>query len=180
MDNYTNAARNSRDCSPRLSKSPGPEDPWPEGWETPVQTDEEWTEESKIEVKKAYDTLIQMGGRPTRPIRFNPRWKKVLIHGELCYVDFEEVEVLFYDGSKPDKTVVLTESQFIAHHWAGQARQFEAELQRWQGFLDVQQWRREHRPARRRGDADTDDGGGVGHRADGVPSRSLTAGRQGP
>ncbi|KAL8817609.1 MAG: hypothetical protein Q9191_008116, partial [Dirinaria sp. TL-2023a] len=65
---------------------------------------------------------------------------------ELCYEDFEKIEILFYDGSKPDGLLELTETGFIAMHWAKEARQFEAELRRWQKFLDAQQWRREHRP----------------------------------
>ncbi len=149
MDNYINAMRKSRDCSPRLSKSPDPEDPWPEGYETPVQSNEEIAEENKTEAKDNYNTLIQISGRPTRAIQFNPRWKKVLVAGELCYQDAEQVETLFYDSwhnSKRDCVIDWTKAGCIALHWAYEARQFGEELRRWQGFLDVQQWRREHRP----------------------------------
>jgi len=58
MDNYINAMRKSRDCFPRLSKSLDFEDPWPEGYETPVQSNEEIAKENKIEAKDNYNTLI--------------------------------------------------------------------------------------------------------------------------
>jgi len=118
-----------------------------EGCDTPRLSYEECLEQNKIEAKEAYDTLVQMGGRPTRPIRFNPRWKKVLVDGELWYKDFEEIEVLFYDDySKPQRGLSLTEADFIAGHWGWERKQFAEELRRWQDFLDTQRWRREHRP----------------------------------
>lgn len=117
-----------------------------EGCDTPRLSYEQSLEQSKIEAKEAYDTLVQMGGRPTRPIRFNPRWKKVLVDGELWYKDYEEIEVLFYDGLKPQKGLSLTEADFVAGHWGAEREQFEEELGRWQDFHNTQQWRREHRP----------------------------------
>lgn len=57
------------DCSRSLSQ-------------TPIEDPEEKMERFKLEAKRAYDTLIQMGGRPTRPIRCNLNWKTVLFGEE--------------------------------------------------------------------------------------------------
>ncbi len=149
-DDITDALRKIRDCRPRLSESPNPEEAgYPvEGCDTPTLSYEECLEQNKIEAKEAYDTLVHMGGRPTRPIRFNPRWKKVLVDGELWYKDFEEIEVLFYDsfGSQPQRGLRSTEADFVAGHWGAERKQFEEELGRWQHFHKTQQRRREHRP----------------------------------
>ncbi len=154
MSNHTDALRKLRDCPPRSSEPPDPEDPWPEGYETPgPDPPEVRAEQSKIGAEEDYDTLIQMGGRPTGPIRPTPPWKKVLVGGELCYRYAEQDETLFYStwyGSKPDCNTNLTEAGFIAGHWASESSRCKEELRRWQGFRYTQQWRREHRPDKAR------------------------------
>lgn len=118
MDDHTDASRKLRNCSPRLSEPPTPApDCSPRLSETPTKDDEEIIERCKLEAKRAYDTLIQMGGRPTRPIRPTPPWKKVLVGGELCYRYAEQVETLFYDCSKPGSNTSLTEADFITGYW---------------------------------------------------------------
>ena len=151
-DDHTDALRKIRDCRPRLSKSPNPEEAgYPvEGCDTPKFI----SDPPEIIAKEAYDTLIQMGGRPTRPIRPVPPWKKVLIWGDLCYRYAEEIEVLFYStwhGNSPGLNSSLTEADYIAAHWEAECRQFREELRRWQDFLDTQQWRRKHQPEFARG-----------------------------
>lgn len=160
MNNHTDAPRKLSNRPLRLSKTPNPEEPWPEGYETPAgyetpgpEPPEVRAESNKFGAKKAHDTLIQMGGRPTRPIRYNPRWKTVLLGGDLLHEDAEKIEVLFYEGSDargsgPSRH--WTEAGFIAAHWGAECRQFQEELRRWQGFRDVQQWIREHRPDKAR------------------------------
>ncbi len=158
MNNHTDALRKLRNCPPRLSKTPDPEEPWPEGYErpegyeTPVISHEEWVERSKFRAKEAYDTLIQMGGRPTRSIQFNPRWKTVLFGGEHCYEKVEQDETLFYyRTAKPSRRGrSWTEAGFISGQWGAECEQFEEELQRWRDFRDSQQWIREHRPNKAR------------------------------
>lgn len=150
MDNHTDALRKLSDCPPRLSEPPDPEDPWPEGYETPgPDPPEEVAEGNKIAAEEAYDTLIQMGGRPTGPIRPTMPWKKVLVDGELCYRYAEHPETLFHStwhgNRKRDLNTSWTEAEFIAGHWGAECRQFQEELRRWQDFLDTQQWRRDHR-----------------------------------
>ena len=123
----------SPDCSPRLS-------------ETPTESDEEIIERCNFEAKRAYDTLIHMGGRLTRPIRPRPPWKKVFVGGELCYQYAELDETLFYECSKPGQITTLTEAFFFSRHWVAEKNRLVEELRRWQDFLDNQQWRRDHRP----------------------------------
>ena len=106
MDNYTDATRKLRDCPPRLSKTPTPEKEWPpEGIRTPSPDPPEVRAESnKTAAEEAYDALIQMGGRPTRPIRPVPPWKRVLVQGDFGYLYAENIEVLFYSvwhGNSP-------------------------------------------------------------------------------
>ena len=104
-------------------------------------------ERFKLEAKQAYDTLIQMGGRPTRPIRCNLNWKTVLFGGEKFYQETEEDEEVFYYGTdKPRRAAHPTEASVIVSHWVAEKKRLDEELQRWQDFLDSQQRRREHHP----------------------------------
>lgn len=142
--------RNLRDCPPRLSKSPEPlrSDSSPTPIPTPL-SDEAAVEWNRTRAIEAYDTLVQTGGRPTRPIRFSPHWKIVIRYGERWYTDIEEDRPLFHDhlsGSGPQPSLRSTEAEFIVSHWSWEAQWFEGELHAWQFFRDVQQWQREHRP----------------------------------
>ncbi|KAL8789112.1 MAG: hypothetical protein Q9195_006978 [Heterodermia aff. obscurata] len=131
MDNLTNASGNT-DYRPRSSQSPQPEgEGYPvEGCPAPTQSDEEWIEECKFEANKARDTLILMNGRPTRPIQSNPRWKKVLIEGELCYQYAELEETLFHserhNNSARDLNTTWTERSSL---W-GTGQQNQASLKK--------------------------------------------------
>ena len=101
----------------------------------------------KLEANRAYDTLTQMGGRPTRPIRCNLHWKTVVFGGEQFYQEIEEDEELFYYGiDKPRRAPRPTEANVIVSHWVTEKMRVDEELQRWQDFLDSQQRRREHHP----------------------------------
>ena len=152
MDNHTDALRKLRDCPLRLSEPPNLEEAiYPvEGYDTPVLSDEEAAEGNKIAAEEAYDTLIQMGGRPTGPIRPTMPWKKVVVDGELCYRYAEHHETLFHStwhgNRKRDLNTSWTEAEFVAGHWFAECRQFQEELRRWQDFLKTQQWKRDHRP----------------------------------
>ena len=104
-------------------------------------------ERYKLEANRAYDTLIQMGGRPTRPIRCNLHWKTVVFGGEQFYQETEEDEELFYYGTdKPRRAPRPTEASVIVSHWVAEKMRLDEELRRWQDFLDSQQRRREHHP----------------------------------
>ena len=101
----------------------------------------------KLEANRAYNTLTQMGGRPTRPIRCNLHCKTVLFGGEQFYQETEENEELFYSGTaRPRRAPHPTEASVIVSHWVAEKMRLDEELQRWQDFLDSQQRRREHHP----------------------------------
>ena len=151
MADHTDGSEKIRHCSPRLSQPPTPPpDCSPSLSETPIKDHVEVLEECKLEAKQAYDTLIQMGGRPTRPIRCNQDWKTVLFGGEQFYQETEEDEELFYHGTsnqykrRPDAHP--TNLRVIVSHWVAEKMRLDEELQRWQNFLDSQQRRREHHP----------------------------------
>ena len=148
MADHTDGSKKIRHCSPRLSEPPTPPlDCSPSLSETPVEDPVEILERYKLEAKQAYDTLTQMGGRPTRPIRYNLHWKTVLFGGEQFYQETEEDEELFYYGTaKPRRAPHPTEVSVIVSHWVAEKMRLDEELQRWQDFLDSQQRRREHHP----------------------------------
>ncbi len=148
MNNHTDALRKLRDCSLRLSEPTDSEDETP-GPDPP----EVRAEQSKVSAEEAYDTLIQMGGRPTGPIRPTPPREKVLVGGELWYSCAEQDKTLFYDfvyGQKPSHGPHLTHSGCIAEHWIEEKLRCQEELRRWQEFGNMQQRIREHRPDKAR------------------------------
>ncbi|KAI4092454.1 MAG: hypothetical protein LQ339_007935 [Xanthoria mediterranea] len=136
-----------RDCAPRTSEPPDSAGLSRDQSETP---DPPGAELLEIEAKEAYDTLKQLGGRPTGPIRSNPRWKTVVVNGELTYRHAEEEETIFHDQYfTPCPTYQysgLTEAHFFTIHWGQEKGRCQEELRRWQLFRDHQQWIREHRP----------------------------------
>ncbi|KAL8770163.1 MAG: hypothetical protein Q9209_004005 [Squamulea sp. 1 TL-2023] len=135
-----------RNCQPRSSESQLPEEDYSEGYETPVPDTPDppdiRAERNKSHAIDLYNTLIQRGGRPTRPIRFNPRCKTVMLLGDLHYVDAQPPDVLFYErGATPGVGGHLTKAEFVAAHWGAEREQFAEELQQWQRFRDSQQRR---------------------------------------
>lgn len=148
MNNHTDALRKLRDCPSRLSEPTDSEDETP-GPDPP----EVRAEQSKVSAEEAYDTLIQMGGRPTGPIRPTPPREKVLVGGELWYSCAKQDKTLFYDfvyGQKPSHGPHLTDSGCIAEHWIEEKLRCQEELRRWQEFGNMQQRIREHRPDKAR------------------------------
>ena len=147
MDDHTDASRKFRNCPPRLSEPPTPPPDCSRSLsQTPIEDDEEITERCKLEAKRAYDTLIQMGGRPTRPFRYNLHWKTVLFEGEQWYKDAEDEPLFYYGTDKPSRGLSSTEASSLAWQWAAEKKRHVEELRRWQDFLDSQQRRREHHP----------------------------------
>ena len=147
MDDHTDASRNFRNCLPRLSEPPTPPPDCSRSLsQTPIEDDEEIIERSKIEAKRAYNTLIQMGGRPTCSFRYNLHWKTVLFEGEQWYKDAEDEPLFYYGTDKPSRGLSSTEASSLAWQWAAEKKRHVEELRRWQDFLDSQQRRREHHP----------------------------------
>ena len=150
MDHHTDASRKFRNCPPRLSEPPTPPPDYSRSLsQTPIEDPEEELKRFKLEAKQAYDTLIQIGGRPTRPIRPTPPWTKVPVGGEIWYRYAEKYEEIFYDswyGYEPGPNNSLTEADFIRGHWRQERGRCNEELRRWQDFLDSQQRKRERHP----------------------------------
>lgn len=149
MDDHTDASRKFSNCCPRLSEPPTPPpDCSPRLSETPSETYEEATEGCKLEANRAYDALIQMGGRPTRPIRCDVHWKTVFYGEEQFYKNTEDnsKELFYYGTSKPSRSPYATEAGVILAHWVAEKKRLDEELQRWQDFRNTQQWIREHHP----------------------------------
>ena len=69
-------------------------------------------ERSELEAKQVYNTLMDTGGRPSRPIRPVPD---------------------IHDGEHTDEHV------HALCHWEGEWSQFEEELREWKKFLDYRQ-----------------------------------------
>ena len=118
MDDHTDGLRKSRNCSRRLSEPPTPPlDCFSRLSKTPIEDDEEKMERYKLEANRAYNTLTQMGGRPTRPIQCNLHWKTVFFGGEQFYQETEEDEELFYYGTdKPCYAPHPTEAIVVVLH----------------------------------------------------------------
>ena len=147
MDDHTDASRKFRNCPSRLSEPPTPPPDCSRSLsQTPIEDDEEIIERCKIEAKRAYDTLIQMGGRPTRPFRYNLHWKTVLFEGEQWYKDAEDEPLFYYGTDKPSRGLSSTEASSLAWQWAAEKKRLDEELRRWQDFLDAQQRKRDHHP----------------------------------
>lgn len=148
IDDPIDASKKFRNCFLKLNESPTPpSDCFSKLSETPTENDEEFIERCKLEAKQVYDILIQMGERSTRSIRCNFHWKTVLFGEEQFYQDTEKNEKLFYYGIiKPRRALHLMKADVIVSHWAAKKKRLDEKLQWWQDFLDIQQWRRDHRP----------------------------------
>ena len=95
-------------------------------------------EQCKLEANRAYDALIQMGGRQTHLIQCNLHCKTVLFGGEQFYQDTEEDEELFYYGTaEPRHAPHPMEVGVIVSHWVAERMQFVEELQGWQDFATL-------------------------------------------
>ncbi|KAL8652822.1 MAG: hypothetical protein Q9210_002459 [Variospora velana] len=137
-----------RDCAPRTSEPPNSAG----SSRTPSPPpDDVSAEQHRIAAKEALDTLIQLGGRPTGPIQFNPRWKPMELNGELCFPDADREGTMSYDlwySSRPSFKEVPTEACWWKYYWQDEMFRCEKELRLWQQFRDNQQLLRELQPDR--------------------------------
>ena len=79
--------------------------------------------------KRDHDRLIEMGGRPTRPVRLQPTWNATYKDGLIYLID-NEGEL---------KCTLSVDIDPMHHHWSGEAAHFRRELENWQGFREYQQ-----------------------------------------
>ena len=87
------------------------------------------TARCEVRAKHDHDRLIDMGGRPTRPVRLQPIWNATYKHG-LIYISDKEgnLECTLSEDIDP-----------MNHHWSRESKQFREELQKWQQFREYQQ-----------------------------------------
>ena len=79
--------------------------------------------------KQHHDRLIELGGRPTRPVRLQPTWNATYRDGLIYITDNEgELESTLSDDIDP-----------MNHHWSTESAQFGRELENWQRFREYQQ-----------------------------------------
>lgn len=83
--------------------------------------------ELKDFTREQYDTLIALGGKPTRPIRMEPVWKASNEKGLLYIMDAELKH-----------KISLPEEDLIIFHWGQECSKFEEELQQWREFRNYQ------------------------------------------
>ena len=75
-----------------------------------------------------HDTLIEMGGRPTRAVLQKPAWKAIYEKHQIRIVDVHgELECTL----APNENLTL-------HHWSEECSRFDEELERWNEFRDYQ------------------------------------------
>ncbi len=86
-------------------------------------------EENKVEAYQLYDTLIALGGRPSRQIREQPVWETTLVNGIVYYTDPHDRRL---GGS-------VEEEYYIHSHGDEEWTRCEEELERWQEFRVFQQ-----------------------------------------
>lgn len=91
-------------------------------------TDEEWLENYKRAAYKYHETLVGMGGRPTRKVLEEPAGKAV--YGK------DEIRILNEHG-EVQSTVALDENLTV-HHWKTECFRFKEELSLWKKFRNRQ------------------------------------------
>ena len=79
--------------------------------------------------KQAHDRLVEMGGRPSRPIRLQPTWKATYRDG-LIYISDNEGEL---------DCTLSNDMDPMEHHWVEESTKFRGELEQWQIFRECQQ-----------------------------------------
>ena len=82
-----------------------------------------------------HDTLVEMGGRPTRTVLEKPSWEAEYEKDQIRIVN-DAGELQFTLGPDEDLTY---------HHWSDECTRFSEELDRWKEFRDWQ-LRIEHQP----------------------------------
>ena len=91
-------------------------------------SDLDWLEGYKSDAYKYHDTLVEMGGRPTRPVLEKPAGKAIYGKDEIRIMD---------DHGKLQGTTALDENLTL-HHWMNEHARFMEELDRWKDFRKVQ------------------------------------------
>lgn len=91
-------------------------------------TDKELLENYKRAAYRDHDTLVGMGGRPTRKVFEEPAGKAV----------FEKDQIRIFDEHGEPQGTVGPNEDLTVHHWKTECVRFEEELDRWKEFRDYQ------------------------------------------
>lgn len=86
------------------------------------------TERYEARAKWHYDQLVELGARPTRPLRLQPTWT-FTYRDRLFYIFDEEGEL---------DCTVSDDIGPMCHHWLEESRLFRSELENWQKFRGCQ------------------------------------------
>ena len=92
-------------------------------------SDEDWLEVYKSAAYNYHDTLVELGGRPTRRIAENPVGKAI----------YEKDEIRILDDHGELQITLSPNENLIVHHWKTECTLFEEELDRWKAFREFQQ-----------------------------------------
>lgn len=88
---------------------------------------EDLTVKFEVDAYKAHDRLIELGGRPTRPVRPKPIWETTLVDGKLFFTDSDTGEEKCHE-----------EKLYSFYYWDTENSKFGRELARWQDFRKSQ------------------------------------------
>lgn len=103
----------------------------------------------KVAAKLVYEALIQLGGRPSRPIRSRPIWKPYNIYGrcsggtDKTRKQYQAGQGQSYYGREEVHEFGENETKWVRNTWSKELEQFAVELRDWQEFRAYQQDARE-------------------------------------
>ncbi|KAL9041405.1 MAG: hypothetical protein Q9180_001303 [Flavoplaca navasiana] len=90
---------------------------------------------SRAYAEEHYDALIQLGGRPTRSIQYEPVLPIQQESGDWFWADGSPA----YDSGEEQNDEETWEKIWIQHHWDMEGVYFGGELDEWKGFRAFQQ-----------------------------------------
>ncbi|KAL8648372.1 MAG: hypothetical protein Q9210_005027 [Variospora velana] len=103
----------------------------------------------KVAAKLVYEALIQLGGRPSRPIRSRPIWGSDSIYGRFSgttdkiWKNHQARQGQSYDGREEVHEFGENETKRVCNTWREELEQFAVELRDWQEFRAYQHGVRE-------------------------------------
>ncbi|KAL9015208.1 MAG: hypothetical protein Q9173_000178 [Seirophora scorigena] len=103
----------------------------------------------KVAAKLVYEALIQLGGRPSRPIRSRPIWESKGIYGrcsggtDKARKQYQAGQGQYYYGREEVHEFGENETKWVRNTWEKELEQFAVELRDWQDFLAYQHDARE-------------------------------------
>ncbi|KAL9016591.1 MAG: hypothetical protein Q9185_006061 [Variospora sp. 1 TL-2023] len=111
----------------------------------------------QVAAKLVYEALIQLGGRPSRPIRSRPIWESDSIYGRFSggtdktWKQYQAGQVHYYYGREEVHEFGENEIKSVRNTWVDELHQFAVELRDWQEFRAYQ---RDARESQQSGPAD--------------------------